>query len=346
MSTMASESSAIAAGPAINLPPRAQAPHLPRQLSDAEFVMLRSAGPSRRVAAGEQLFCKGEDGQNMYVIETGYVRIEFGDGLPHKLLGPREYFGELALFIGNHARVAGAVAHSACNLRVIDYPSFDYLMESEPSLLAQFMRRSFAYLVASEQQLIGSLKRRNDDLQQTLNSLRQTQTELTTANRLVRTDELTGLINRRGLYEFLEALDRHRIADTQLCLLLIDLDRFKQINDDHGHLVGDDVLCAVANEVSNAAAACDLACRLGGDEFALLAQLHDPAQLEPLANRIIDAVNQLRIPILDTLSASISIGATVCADTDDWSIWYSQADAALYRAKGEGSNTCVVHRAG
>ncbi len=91
---------------AVNLPPRATAPHLPRQLSDVEFVVLRGAGPNRRVAAGEVLFRKGEIGHSMYAIETGQVRIEFGDGMPHKLLGPREYFGELALFIGNHARVA------------------------------------------------------------------------------------------------------------------------------------------------------------------------------------------------------------------------------------------------
>ena len=60
-------------------------------------------------------------------------------------------------------------------------------------MLAQFMRRSFSYLVASEQQLIAHLKRRNEDLMVTLDSLRQTQSQLSTAKRLVRTDELTGL---------------------------------------------------------------------------------------------------------------------------------------------------------
>ena len=344
MSTLASESSAQIVSPAINLPPKAQAPHLPRQLSDAEFVMLRSAGCGRRVAAGESLFRKGESGQKMFVIETGEVRIEFGDGLPDKILRAREYFGELALFIGNHARVASAIARSACNLRVVDYPAFDQLLESEPGLLALFMRRSFAYLVASEQQLIGSLKRRNDDLQTTINSLRETRAELSTANRLVRTDELTGLTNRRGLYEFLENLSEHRVAGTHLTLLLIDLDQFKRVNDERGHLVGDDVLRAVADAVSRMATERDLTCRLGGDEFAVLAQLDDPSQLEALAARIIDAVGQLHFPYVDALAVSISIGAAICtADADaDWSIWYSQADAALYRAKSQGINMCMA----
>src|SRR5882762_7781682 len=64
---------AIVAQAPTTLPPKAQLPNVPRQLSDAEFVMLRGAGPSRRVAAGEMLFRKGEVGRNMYVIESGEV---------------------------------------------------------------------------------------------------------------------------------------------------------------------------------------------------------------------------------------------------------------------------------
>ena len=325
---------------AVTLPPKAHAPHLPRHLSDAEFVMLRGAGPSRRAAADELLFRKGEIGHSMFVIETGEVRIEFGDGMPHKLLGPREYFGELALFIGNHARVASAIAHTACSLRVVDYPAFDYLMENEPALLAQFMRRSFAYLVASEQQLIGSLKRRNEDLLVTLNSLRQTQSELSTANRLVRTDELTGLTNRRGLYQFLEEIAPQRAPGTQLGLLLIDLDNFKHINDQCGHLVGDEVLRAVAEEVARVAASGDMACRIGGDEFALLARVDNAADLEARAEHIVLGVRALRVPLMGRdVNVTVSIGGGLCADDAVWSSWYSLADEALYRAKGNGSNT-------
>jgi diguanylate cyclase (GGDEF)-like protein len=328
---------------AATLPPRALSPHLPRQLSDAEFVMLRSAGPSRRVPAGEVLFRKGELGHNMYIIETGEVRLDFGDGLPTKVLGAREYFGELALFIGNHTRVAGAIAHTACSLRVVEYPAFDYLLENEPALLAQFMRRSFAYLVASEQQLIAFLKRRNEDLMVTLDNLRHSQTELSTANRLVRTDELTGLMNRRGLYEHLEHLTDHRVEGTLLGLLLIDLDHFKKINDEFGHLPGDKVLCAIAGEVNGVAAACDIACRIGGDEFALLVQLGEQAELEALAARIVSGIRALRFQEpLEKLSASVSIGAVICAEGTDWATWYSAADAALYKAKAAGGNAWHV----
>ena len=342
MSTVSPTALASEAAPA-SLPPKASAPHLPRQLSDAEFVMLRGAGPSRRVPSGEVLFRKGDLGHNMYIIETGEVRLDFGDGLPAKVLGPREYFGELALFIGNHLRVAGAITHTACSLRVVEYPAFDYLIENEPGLLAQFMRRSFAYLVASEQQLIAFLKRRNEDLMVTLDSLRHSQNELSTANRLVRTDELTGLMNRRGLYEHLEHLVDHRVAGTHLGLLLIDLDHFKKINDEFGHLPGDQVLCAIAAEVNAVAAPCDIACRIGGDEFALLVQLSERGELEAMAARIVSGIRTLHFPApLEKLSAAVSIGAIVCDESTRWADWYSAADAALYRAKAAGGNSWNV----
>jgi diguanylate cyclase (GGDEF)-like protein len=207
------------------------------------------------------------------------------------------------------------------------------------------MRRSFAYLVASEQQLIASLKRRNEDLLVTLDSLRQSQTQLSTANRLVRTDEMTDLTNRRGLYQFLENLDEHRVAGTHLALVLIDLDHFKRINDEFGHLVGDDVLRAVAAEVTSVAAPYDLPCRLGGDEFALITQLNDPGDLEALAARIVTGVRALRFASpLESLTITVSVGASLCDEEAEWSVWYSDADAALYRAKGDGSNTWHVHR--
>ena len=76
--------------------------------------------------------------------------------------------------IGSHTRVASAVAQTQVGLRIVEHDTFDELISTEPRLLAHFMRRSFSYLVSSEQQLIQSLKRRNEDLMVTLDSLRQT----------------------------------------------------------------------------------------------------------------------------------------------------------------------------
>jgi len=319
---------------------RSRAMLLPRELSDEEYRLFLSAGHRRDLKPGEVIFRRGELGRSMFIVDKGQIQLEFGDGMPDKLIGPREFFGELALFIGNHARVANAMAVTPAALIVVEHQAFDELIATESRLLAQFMRRSFSYLVASEQQLIQSLKRRNEDLMVTLDSLRQTQTQLSTAQRLVQTDELTGLCNRRGLYMFLERLDEQRLPGTVLGLLLVDLDRFKQINDHCGHLIGDQVLRAIAEEVQNAASPCDLPCRLGGDEFALLMQVTGIEELRARATQVIGAVRALRFPGCgdDALTVAVSVGGSLCASAADWAVWYSDADCALYEAKGIGGD--------
>jgi diguanylate cyclase (GGDEF)-like protein len=312
---------------------------LPRELSDDEFGLFRTAGKLRQVNPGELIFRRGELGRSMFLVENGQVQLEFGDGLPDKVIGPRQFFGELALFIGNHARVANATAATAALLHVVEAAEFESLLAQEPCLLAQFMRRSFAYLVASEQQLIQGLKRRNEDLLVTLDSLRQTRTQLDTAERMIQTDELTGICNRRGLYAFLSALDDKRMPDTRLGVLVVDLDRFKQINDGFGHLTGDIVLRAIARELQSAAAPCDLPCRLGGDEFALLVQVRDSNELSDRARQVVMAVRALRFAEPNVhLRTTVSVGATLCDEADQWSHWYSAADSALYDIKGQGGD--------
>ncbi|HQV71887.1 MAG: GGDEF domain-containing protein [Dokdonella sp.] len=317
---------------------RPRSPLLPRELSERELALFISVSERREVSPGEVIFRRGELGRSMFIVESGQIRLEFGDGMPDKLIGPREFFGELTLFIGDHTRVANAVATTSTVMHVIEQQTYDRLLDTEPRVLAQFMRRSFAYLVASEQQLIASLKRRNEDLLVTLDSLRQTQTQLSTAQRLVQTDELTGLCNRRGLYTFLEQLANARLDGTELGLLLIDIDRFKQINDRCGHLIGDQVLRAIAEEVQSAASPCDLPCRLGGDEFALLTQVTGAEELASRAEQIISAVRALRFPACTGLQISVSIGAQLCEEAADWAIWYSETDCLLYEVKGRGGD--------
>ncbi len=312
---------------------------LPRQVADNEWELFSAVGERRAVDTGEVIFQRGELGRSMFLIASGLVQLEFGDGMPNKVIGPREFFGELALFIGNHARVASAVAVQPADLYVVECTAFERLLERDALLMAQFMRRSFSYLVNSEQQLIANLRRRNEDLQVILDSLHQTRTQLVTAERLVQTDELTGLANRRGLYHYLEHLPKLQRGVEQIGLLLIDLDRFKQINDLRGHLMGDRVLQGVAREIQAAAAPCDLPCRLGGDEFALLALVPDRAALEARAREIADGVARLRFPPPhDDMRVAMSIGGRMCHPGGAWSTWYSEADSVLYQVKGIGGD--------
>lgn len=311
---------------------------LPSQLSPDQFRVLASVGVSRAVLPGEELFGRGEDGQSMFLVDTGEVRLCFDDGLADKLLGPGQYFGELAVFIGRHQRFARAVAETAGVLYEITQAAFESLIEREPAHVARFMRRSFTYLVAGEHQLVQGLRRRNEDLLQTLDTLRQTRSELTVAQQLVRSDDLTGLANRRGLYRYLDELGHQPLAGQRLALLLIDIDHFKSINDRSGHLAGDSALRAIAEEVRRMAGPLELPCRLGGDEFALVLRVADRGELANRALGLLAAVRSLRLPSLGESRLSVSVGGAFCADPGGWAAWYSQADKALYAAKRQGGD--------
>jgi diguanylate cyclase len=323
--------------PALPLPEDESARNA-RRLSEGELALFDSVGERRMVAAGELIFRRGELGRTMFVVVEGEVALEFGDGMRDKRIGALEFFGELAFFIGNHARLASAVAVGPCLLVAVSNSDLDLLLEQAPATIARFMRRSFAYLVASEQQLILNLKRRNEELLLTLDSLRQTRTRLNTAEHLVQTDELTGLRNRRGLYAHLDELENAPRAGV-LGLLLLDLDNFKTINDSFGHITGDRVLEAVSGQLKRVAGPHDLPARLGGDEFALLVWVERPEHIEQRARALVDSVRLLALPEpLHATTLTISVGAVVCAPEAGWSVWYSQADRQLYRAKAEGGD--------
>jgi diguanylate cyclase (GGDEF)-like protein len=318
--------------------PQADSNLLPAVLTAEEWALLSRAGTARAALPGENLFRRGDDAQTMFLIDTGEVRLRFEDGLADKILGAGQYFGELSVFVGQHQRFASAVVESECVLVEVTGDAFSRLLEREPAVISRFMLRSFNYLVTGEQQLMQSLRRRNEDLMQTLDTLRQTRSELSVAQQLVRSDDLTGLSNRRGLYRYLDESSRYPLAGKRLALLLIDIDHFKRLNDLSGHLAGDSALRAVADEVRRIAGPLELPCRLGGDEFAIVLRVADEGDLANRALGLIAAIRALRLPSLREQTLTISVGGVFCSDPGGWSSWYSQGDLALYEAKSRGGD--------
>ena len=311
---------------------------LPSVPTPDERSLLSGVGNARAVLPGEQLFRRGDDAQCMYLIESGEVRLRFEDGMADKILSPGMFFGELSVFLGQHQRFATAEVETEGVLIEISSEAFSRLLDREPGVISRFMLRSFAYLVSGEQQLMQSLRRRNEDLMQTLDTLRQTRSELSVAQQLVRSDDLTGLSNRRGLYRFLDETSRYPLVGKRLALLLIDIDHFKRLNDTSGHLAGDSALRAVADEVRRIAGPLELPCRLGGDEFALILRVTDEGDLANRALGLIAAIRALRLPSLREQSLTVSVGGVFCGDPGGWSTWYSQGDLALYEAKSRGGD--------
>jgi diguanylate cyclase (GGDEF)-like protein len=160
---------------------------------------------------------------------------------------------------------------------------------------------------------------------------------LSNSRRLAFTDELTGLANRRALYEDPSLRPQPGLPPTTMGLLLLDLDRFKEINDSLGHHAGDEMLREVARRLT----AGDfgrrhLIGRLGGDEFALL--LRDTSQTEALAVAA-EVRDRIAAPfVLDgvTLRAEASVGiALITTGQCDMETLLRQADMAMYQAKGQ-----------
>jgi len=314
-------------------------------LGEAEAALFAAVGQAVNHPKGHALFQRGDTGHTMYVVQSGRVALDFGDGLQGRELGPGEFFGELGLLIGTHARSASAIVLEDCALHELDVESLGTLLERDPRLVAQFLHRAIVRIVHNEQSLTRRLRRRNEEIQETLDKLRSTMQELTQTEALTRKDELTGLCNRRGCQEFVERLLR---TDTLAghALLLVDCDEFKVVNDRFGHMAGDRVLQNVANILESVAGVDGCACRLGGDEFALIVRAEDQSELERVAAFVLGTARTL----LDMQSAppaicTLSLGGTWMGADRDWHAWYTSADAALYRAKREGGGRVHWHHA-
>ena len=307
-----------------------------------EYVLFAQVARSCQVEAGQRLFRRGDHGAAMYVVANGAVELDFGDDLIGKRLGARAFFGELGLLNGDHARSADAVVAEAGELLELGRDEFELLAQRDPALLAQFLRRAIMRVVLNEQALIARLRRRNQELQEALDALRSTTHRLDQSEALTRTDELTGLTNRRGFAADVE--QRQQAGDLEgHVLVLVDCDRFKSINDTYGHLAGDRVLQSVANLLRAVAGPDDIVCRLGGDEFCLLLRGHTRDQAERIAGYIADSARMLeRMHSRPPQMTTLSIGACLIGKGTHagWENWYAQVDDALYRAKRNGGD-CV-----
>ena len=157
------------------------------------------------------------------------------------------------------------------------------------------------------------------------------------------TDALTGLPNRRYFDEYVGLLARRRRAEDRLGVLMVDIDRFKRLNDTFGHAVGDHVLRAVAGAIAKAVREGDVPARFGGEEFAVLLRNPSPEIAYEVGERVRRAVGDLDLRRLGVPAVSVSVGVAV-ATRPDMSVdaLVEDADRALYRAKRAGRDRVVA----
>ena len=160
---------------------------------------------------------------------------------------------------------------------------------------------------------------------------------------LGRTDGLTGLANRRQCFSAAEAeFARHARLHRPAVLLVLDIDHFKDINDRHGHPVGDDVLCAIAAILNECTRSIDTCGRYGGDEFMIVMPETQLRGAEEASQRIRQRLAAVVFDDARELRCTVSMGAAALgpgvASVDEW---ITRADAALYRAKAQGRDRFV-----
>ncbi|MCC0023607.1 MAG: PleD family two-component system response regulator [Hyphomicrobiaceae bacterium] len=163
------------------------------------------------------------------------------------------------------------------------------------------------------------------------------------------TDELTGLYNRRYFDRHMGImLEKAREQDRSLAVMMLDIDHFKRVNDQHGHDVGDTILKDFATRVQRNIRGVDLACRYGGEEFVVLMPDISQAQAEAIGERIRSAVGEQVFDIGggQSIAVTVSVGLAISnveRDTPDTLL--KRADVALYRAKENGRNRVVFDAA-
>ncbi len=156
---------------------------------------------------------------------------------------------------------------------------------------------------------------------------------------IANTDPLTGVSNRLALSEYLKIVESYPQKFTQTCLMIIDIDRFKQVNDQYGHIVGDRVIVSIAEQLKQNIRSSDLIVRYGGDEFLILLEQVQFIDARLLAEKIRIAISLEEICLSgsdEKLHVSVSIGFAIGAAS--WIELLEKADRSLLRAKARGRN--------
>ncbi len=161
----------------------------------------------------------------------------------------------------------------------------------------------------------------------------------------LRIDPLTQIANRNFFdFQINKRLEEAKLFSNTFGILMIDIDRFKNINDTYGHLVGDEILKIVAHTLSSNVAKTDLVSRWGGEEFVAIVNVSNKDDLVKVAERLrlLVAASSYKLDDGKTIQVTISIGGTLVTKTDTVKIAIARADENMYYAKRNGRNQSQI----
>ena len=293
-------------------------------LEQSDLERLATGAQFMTYQNGETIVEIGDPGHSLFVIVEGSVLVAY-PGLASDVelarLGPGDFFGEMAL-LNDKPRSATVRAQGRVRAVQVGKFAFQNLVLEQPDVGLKIMDVLSRRVRTADEQIGVMAEQSQRDL-------------------------LTHLLNRRALQERLvEECDRYRRYGAPFSLVLLDLDRFKDINELFGQVVGDNTLAWVGRLLSEHTRAADVAFRIAGEEFGLLCPAIQGSQARVVAQRLVELVAQARPPVGFELKVTMSAGVACNLDhgsqPDDL---LRAAERALLRAKAEGRNRVVQEEA-
>ena len=292
-----------------NVPPR----FIDRCLQECE---------QRRLAAGEILLSPHRQNQHIYLVLGGCLSVHLDslDHIPLGFLQAGECIGEISI-LDQQNPSAFVVASEAATVLAIPCQLLWTLLDESPQIarnllyiLAQRTRSDHAVILAREQYAY--------------------------------IDMLTGLRNRRWLeVTYARVQKRLQFDGHCLCLVMVDVDHFKGVNDHYGHPAGDKMLYVVAQSLANLMRPDDMIVRFGGDEFIVLLPGVELSEAATIAERLRAGIAAMTLGIdgvSKPLSVTVSLGIARMLPDEALEALVARADATLYRAKAGGRNRVAV----
>ncbi len=183
-----------------------------------------------------------------------------------------------------------------------------------------------------------AIKKKNIAYVLTFVNLTPLKEELDKAISLAGKDPLTGALNRRSFYEILYSSNKISARET-MCIAMIDIDNFKNINDTYGHKFGDEVLCSLVNTIKSTLEGESVLCRYGGEEFIIYIPNTNANLAYKKLEEVMNCIRKISIPFENsTISYTVSIGYKITDAHKGFDDIIEQADKALYVAKTTGKN--------
>jgi diguanylate cyclase (GGDEF)-like protein/PAS domain S-box-containing protein len=281
-------------------------------------------------------------GEGIYGVDTNF-RITFINPAALTMLGlsEREALGQNAHALFHHHHPDGSVyPPDACPLSLVLQDGLQREIEDDALIRKNgeyFPVHLIATAMIENERLVGA-----EIVFQDITQRKRLEAELT---RLATTDALTGIANRRNFITQLEKeMARIQRVSEPAAVLMLDLDHFKQVNDNHGHAAGDAVLQAFAHTAQSNLRKIDLIGRLGGEEFAILLPETGLDAAKLFAERLRQHIATMSVESAGTLiQITVSIGLTALTRADvSTDAILARADQALYQAKAGGRNQVVT----